>query len=147
MGTIELRPDEQMLQLGALGRVRARINLVPGAGIVTNQRFLRLSVGKPLAVPRLVQNIQTHAADLGDVTLIGARVDIDLPLDAITSLSQGTWGRNQSVLEVVTADDKKYRLVTNGLAPWLQAFGRAMATSGTTKLVQQEAGTWTVSRP
>lgn len=147
MAKLELQPGERIRMNGVLPYLKYAFYQVAGVGILTSRRFVHMSVGRSWQAQRLLRNIEVNEAKLDEVTFVGVTVDIDVPLDAITSLSQGS-GRKRDVLTVTSSDGRQFRLRPGpAIVEWFQAFGRGLASEGAATLRQHGPLTWTVERP
>jgi len=131
MGTLELRLGEQVLKQGTMPYLKSRFQLVQGGGYLTTLRFLHTNDMRGVAAGGL----------LG--TLMKGKVDIEVPLASVASISKSRHGRNEAVLTITTVQRREYRLLT-AFDQWLSAFGDALAEHHGMALVERERGSWFV---
>ena len=134
MAKFKLEPGEQVLMEGSLPYLKSKIKYIDGPAHLTDRRFVHAN------------NLQARA--LGGLVggLMGARVDLEIPLDAIAGISRSTFGRkNASVLVLTTVDGKEHKLVAP-FDEWFAAFDRALANHRATHLVETRPGAWTAHR-
>jgi len=134
---LELIPGEQILKQGSVDSIK-RGMLQMGRGTLTNQRFVRQTQGIPL--------ISAMFGALGVLITRGltGKVDIDLPLSSIKTLTHGKYRLNKNVLVIDTFDGQSYMLLAR-FDPWFTAFRDVLQSYGTT-LVQVGEKQWAAQR-
>jgi hypothetical protein len=134
MAKFKLEPGEQVLMEGSLPYLKSRIKYIDGPAYLTDRRFVHAN------------NLQARA--LGGLVggLMGARIDLEIPLEAIAGISRSTFGRkNNPVIVLTTTDGKEHKLVAP-FDEWFAAFDQALTSHRATRLVETHPGAWTAQR-
>ncbi|HEX6798718.1 MAG TPA: hypothetical protein VF116_13500 [Ktedonobacterales bacterium] len=109
---MKLETGEQILfEDGFARHVKGKLNLVPGKLILTNQR---------LAFER--RSVVASSFGLLGVLILGpllrGNVTIDLPRMQLAAFSQGKYGRNQNVVQLVSTDGTEYTFTVSKFDQW-----------------------------
>jgi hypothetical protein len=167
MAKLELVYGEQILKQKSVRTLKGRL-LQMGRGTLTNQRFVRQTQGFPGDVmlfgilcvlgwlttltgqALIVRLIVSSVLPLFCVGMLitrafGGKVDIDLPLASITTLTHGKYGLNNNVFVIGTTDGQSYTLLAK-FDPWFTAFCDALQTYTGATLVQTGEKQWAVQR-
>lgn len=107
--------EEKVLMEGLCNRIKSKIFVENGHGMLTNQRFIysKHSFAK-LAVMGVLAN------------LTKGNYEFDIPISEINSVTRGKHGLSNSIIVIITKNKEEYKFAVTKYIDWEIAFKNAL---------------------